>query len=273
MYREKVASLAHYSAIVKQVRQAHPILAQNSYLMPSQIQRLTQQGGLLYEIGAQGALFFQDEGAYVKLSYLLDPTQPFRFRLDGGEKPLILEFLQTERRQSPHQALMIQRFQAVGFQRQATTLRMQAHIDQLPPSSRAVVPVQPAPAAAQPAIERLWQISFDPLIHQLPTSQHLRAAISEGRVLAAMDGDGNLTGVLMAEFGKRYGWIWHEAVLPSCQGQGIGRALTLAYLRTARSLGITDHRLWVVAGQDAAQAFHRKFGFAPDGTTCEQYKR
>lgn len=73
--------------------------------------------------------------------------------------------------------------------------------------------------------------------------------------------DGRLIGVIMAGNDGRRGYIYHTAVHPSHQKQGIGSALVKAALDALKELGIGKVALVVFERNKEGNAFWEKQGF------------
>ena len=297
-----VESLAHYAALVKEARTRRPLM-ENALLLPGEAEALAAAGRLSYVRWEGGLAVREDRGVYARLHLWADPERALMLPGSGGRgesagpgtagtknagapgkgasfsnKPLLVVLMRTDARRPPLQEKLEERLLEAGFRREAVARRMAFAGVNLGGSGGAAAgnlgggkgaAVVSADKGWESAILELWRKTFDPVVNQLPDRAELRRALSEGRVLAAVK-DGALLGALMAEFGVRYGWIWHQAVDPGHRGAGVGRALSLAYFDLAARRGIARHRLFVVDGT-GAEDFHRRFGFERDGTVCEQY--
>lgn len=287
-----VESLAHYAALVREARARRPLM-ENALLLPGEAEALAAAGRLGYVRWEGGLAVREDRGAYARLHLWADPERALMLPGSGAgtknagapggdapplDKPLLVELMRTDARRPPLQEKLEERLLEAGFRREAVARRMAFAGVNLGGSGGAAAgnpaggkgaAVVSADKGWESAILELWRKTFDPVVNQLPDRAELRRALSEGRVLAAVK-DGALLGALMAEFGVRYGWIWHQAVDPGHRGAGVGRALSLAYFDLAARRGIARHRLFVVDGT-GAEDFHRRFGFERDGTVCEQY--
>lgn len=73
--------------------------------------------------------------------------------------------------------------------------------------------------------------------------------------------DGKLLGVIMAGNDGRRGYIYHTAVYPAYQNQGIGSSLVKAALDALKELGISKVVLVVFERNKDGNAFWEKQGF------------
>lgn len=74
--------------------------------------------------------------------------------------------------------------------------------------------------------------------------------------------DGRLVGAIMAGNDGRRGYIYHTAVLPDFQKQGIGTALVHAVIEEFKQIGITKVALVVFERNTPGNLFWEKQGFS-----------
>ena len=80
--------------------------------------------------------------------------------------------------------------------------------------------------------------------------------------------DGIIDGAILAGHDGRRGYVYHTAVSPEHQHQGIGTALVNATLHALADEGIIKVALVVFSRNDAGNAFWQRLGFsARDGLT------
>ena len=100
------------------------------------------------------------------------------------------------------------------------------------------------------------------------TEEEWRAAVvSRTRFVAEADGQA----VGMASVGEagssRAGSVTSFWVHPRARGQGVGDALLLATVETAREAGYDELLLWVVENNEHAQRLYERHGFKRTGAT------
>ena len=76
--------------------------------------------------------------------------------------------------------------------------------------------------------------------------------------------DESIRGAVIGAWDGRRAWIYHLAVLPALQGQGIGRMLMDELERRLAAVGATKLNLLVEQGNAGVADFYRKLGYAPD---------
>lgn len=76
----------------------------------------------------------------------------------------------------------------------------------------------------------------------------------------APEGDA-IIGVILTGYDGRRGYIYHTAVRPDRQGQGIGAALVRASMEALRAMGVTKAALIAFADNENGNAFWKKQGF------------
>ena len=74
--------------------------------------------------------------------------------------------------------------------------------------------------------------------------------------------DGQIAGVILSGHDGRRGYIYHTAVAPAWQGQGIGRQLAETALGALRDAGIAKVALVAFSRNEAGNAFWERMGFA-----------
>ena len=85
-----------------------------------------------------------------------------------------------------------------------------------------------------------------------------------GLFLVAIRGD-EIIGTAIGTFDGRRGHLYHLAVLPAFQGQGIGRRLIAEIGQRLAALGCPQLNLSVNLDNTAALAFYEKLGFETRG--------
>lgn len=74
--------------------------------------------------------------------------------------------------------------------------------------------------------------------------------------------DGIITGAIMAGNDGRRGYIYHTAVAPKLQKQGIGTKLVQAALKALKEIGITKAALVAFSRNEEGNVFWEKQGFS-----------
>ncbi len=101
---------------------------------------------------------------------------------------------------------------------------------------------------------------------------NLRAEIAEKRkrdrslFLVATDGD-EIIGAVMGAYDGRRGWVYHLAVQPSWQRDGIGRALMQELERRMLRLGVSKLNLQVRNHNLVATGFYERLGYQDERLT------
>jgi len=96
------------------------------------------------------------------------------------------------------------------------------------------------------------------------TLPELRKVIERnpGTFLVAEE-EGRVAGAVIGAWDGRRAWIYHLAVLPSAQRQGMGRMLMDELERRLRDLGATKLNLLVERENAGVADFYRTLGYAP----------
>lgn len=85
--------------------------------------------------------------------------------------------------------------------------------------------------------------------------------------LVAADGD-RVIGTVMAGYDGVRGWVHAVAVLPACQGRGIGSALLREAESRLAALGCPKINLQVLPSNSAVVEFYRQLGFGIEERIC-----
>jgi ribosomal protein S18 acetylase RimI-like enzyme len=88
-------------------------------------------------------------------------------------------------------------------------------------------------------------------------------ARNPGLFLVAEEG-GEVAGTVIGAWDGRRGWIYHLAVRPADQRQGIARMLMDEVERRLRDVGATKLNLLVESSNAGAADFYRKLGYVSD---------
>ncbi len=104
--------------------------------------------------------------------------------------------------------------------------------------------------------------SFSPLTGCLPSREEWEALCIAGQILSVSGG------VLHYQGKGKVTELRHLAVAEECRRQGIGRALTGAYLNRC---GAGLSRVWTGEDNEAAQRLYKSFGYEKDGWTSRVY--
>ena len=129
------------------------------------------------------------------------------------------------------------------------------------------LPQNPSPAEIAKALDR----EADRILDALPARAVAAALCVEGRQMSSEDfarwigrqasEGGEIVGTIMAGHDGRRGFLYHVAVSPDHQGQGIGRRLTEAAMEALSREGIFKTALVVFADNDGGNAFWESQGF------------
>jgi len=129
--------------------------------------------------------------------------------------------------------------------------------------------IRPVTSADTEAVLSLWRQVFpeydDPARpHRDPkASIALKVAFGDGLFWLA-ERDGRVIGTVMAGWDGHRGWLYSLGVHPEVRRAGVGRALLGVAEEALASRGCPKVNLQVLGGNQEAQAFWRRAGYAPD---------
>jgi ribosomal protein S18 acetylase RimI-like enzyme len=129
--------------------------------------------------------------------------------------------------------------------------------------------IRPVTLADTESVLALWGQVFPEYDDPARPQRAPRASIA--RKLAFGDGlfwlaeqAGRVVGTVMAGYDGHRGWVYSLGVHPDARRAGVGRALLGVAEEALASRGCPKVNLQVLAGNEAAQAFWRRAGYAPD---------
>ena len=266
----RLESVAAFSALVKQVKADHPKVSTNCYLMPNDIADFCLQNRMQYVLLDAGVYFLCDMGNFYRVYYYLDPEIGLG-AIQPADKPMAIEFVAANGRIRPQDETIEENWAKAGFVLNTKSLRLQRITGALPYAVPEGFSIRIAKAEDGDAVYALWFATFDPVRNLLPSREALSASIEKGEVLCAFAADGQLAGVLQAEFGRGIGITWHIAVDEACRGKGLYWPMLHAYYALAKEKGIEKHHMWVEENNTRVLDTVTRHGYAYDGIQSRQY--
>ncbi len=118
--------------------------------------------------------------------------------------------------------------------------------------------------ADEPAVIALWQRAGVTRAWNDPARDILRKLAFQSNGLLVADNGETIVGTVMVGYEGHRGWINYLAVCPEHQRQGVGTLLMQHAERMLRELDCPKINLQVRCGNEAAIAFYRAIGYAPD---------
>jgi len=119
------------------------------------------------------------------------------------------------------------------------------------------------------AVVKLWRTVFPE--YGDPERPQRDPVASVARKLAIGDGlfwlaerEGRVVGTAMAGWDGHRGWLYSVGVHPAARRGGVGARLVAEAEAALAALGCPKINLQVLAGNEAAQAFWRRMGYAQD---------
>ena len=112
------------------------------------------------------------------------------------------------------------------------------------------------------AAVRLWQRVEGVEIAEGDSREEIATYLAQNPALSrvALDGD-KLVAVALCGHDGRRGFIYHLAVEPGYQQQGVGRRIVAECVDALRQCGLTRALILVAAGNEAAHAFWQRCGW------------
>lgn len=277
---DTVEGLPQFSALTGAFTAGQGGVQTNCFLLPGEIRDLTDQGRLHYCLSDNDLFFCVDQGAFAQLLFYTHSTGPISPAQQGQLRalgcPIVLDLI-TRGNQTALEALVQTKWLPAGFQPHSRYLRLVckagdflASQNQCPAQSAAQA-IRHDAAPLIPEIYALWALSLDPYSIALPTVAELQTLIERRRVSCAVDDNGQLCAVAVANRHGNRVTLQHVSVHPHYRRQGIARRLLAAAMREDLTDGVTGWLLWVAADNEAAIQLYQRLGFAPDGMVSAQF--
>lgn len=264
---ERVFSLDHYGALVREIKSRHGRPLTNSYLLPGAINDLVQRNALFWEMDEAGLFFFAEENSYYQMYFYIVPELKRTFTV--LDKPTVINLVYRTPGQDDELRRMVDLWMDNGFIHHTTTRRMVRVNDQTDRSAESTnffqagdYHVSLAGRVQLDAILRLWKATFDVIGNALPSEKDLACAIEQERIVCAVDGKSNLVGALECMPQGRDCMIQHVAVEKEHRKRGLaGMMLRTCYNSAAKSERFI---LWVAEDNQSAINLYLEYGFTFD---------
>ena len=117
----------------------------------------------------------------------------------------------------------------------------------------------------EPALA-LWRATEGMGLSDVDVPERLAAYLQRNPGLSVVvEDDGRLVGAALCGHDGRRGFLYHVAVAKGYRGRGLGQALVQACLDGLAGTGISKCHLFVLAANEAGQAFWNHTGWARRG--------
>ena len=114
------------------------------------------------------------------------------------------------------------------------------------------------------AVLALWQHAGLILSHSDQPANLQRKAAYDPELFLVLEEDAQLIGVVMGAYDGRRGWIYHLAVAPTRQGEGLGQQLVHALEDRLQAKGCDKVNLLIEPSNRRVQSFYEKLGYQTD---------
>lgn len=267
-------SVDHLSQLTADEKKKHKPLITNCYLFPNQIEELTDKGRLTYEIHDDGLILLCDMGYYYNLYYYIKPDKGISF--PKREKPVVVEFHDSELRHNKQNDIMIPYWEEVGFKHNATVHRMvceytQESLDELLDAHETEYEVI---TAKEPHFDRIFELlfeAFDPIENLFESKEDLRKSMEDGDFLCIVDDNDQVMCALQTPIKNGEVNMHHVVVDKKHRGKNLSWHLRKSATKKAWDQGIKKRVGWVVEGNEPGIISAKKVGLEFDGRYTVQY--
>lgn len=263
-----IKNIDHLSDLLKNEKRKHKPLYSNCLLSPDKINELAADFRLEYEIHKDGIILLNDKDHYIRLYYFLYPQN--EIEIAKKDKPLIVEFNDSEKSPSRQNKIMMPYFQKAGFQKNATVRRIYGEYDEkkIEKLINAHVSVYDVITARPEHFERILELlyeAFDPIDNLFPSNSELKKALDDGEFKCIVDENNQVMGAMQSVIRGNEIDMRRIVVDKSYRGKNISWHLRKHETKRAWDNGIKKRVGWVLEGNDAALISARKIGMELDG--------
>jgi len=236
----------------------------NNFIMQDKYMEYISSGSLYYENTGKLLVFFADHKNHWRIYYHIR-------ELDTDielpkDKPLVFELVYRNEIEVLRNQLDF--WAQRGFEPYIHRLRMNGYTENMNYiQSNSTVRVKYADSNQAGEIQQLISDAFDRYLGCVPTVAELEEYIKKNEVLAAVDENGRLQGILHIGSRNSVNFIWHLLVLPEARGKGVAkRLLTHFFDSISNSKSINAKiQLWVKKDNMSARGLYESAGFKYDG--------
>ncbi len=244
----------------------------NFYMLNEEYSRLVSSQSLSYFLDEQNLYLYWHKDGFVRLFYFINDVE-HSYANDQIQQPQVLEIIYRGEKHYPTQAIHF--WNQSGFvshlSRDCYFLKNR-DISVLSESSR--IQIHPAHSEtelhyAQKLIEENLDLYTGDQL-SLEELQHF----AEANTLYLAYEEGNLCGMLQAEYKNGVFWLGHLVVDANFRGKGIAQILVEYYLNEGIQRKCHQFQLWVIQDNTPAVNLYKKFGFSYlNRSTCSMLKK
>lgn len=260
MTLKKVTDAIEALQLIEDLKRGYSL--SNCFLMGAELERLSHEGLLWYEVDASNAFFLEDKGNCFRIHYIInDKDRKFPVVVD---KPLMLEILFRGKDGEPKTEVAY--WESQGFSRNLVRNNYAAKYSELRLQSSDYnhnIHIAETIEDSQFA-QSLFNNVFDPYSGDFINSDEIVKLLHDRKILIATSNGKAAAALHFYNVGK-CAWIGHVAVLPKAQGRGLGSALVSEFIRENHVDDKSRYSLWVQSQNQAAVAMYGRFGFKYTG--------
>lgn len=273
----EVSSLDCYKSIVSEFKKSGEKPFSNCFLMPNEIQRLTEEKKLFALLNDEWLFLLCDRGDYFSVYY-------YAFAASGAESAKTL----FEKEKFSKELLLDVTFRgANGDKSTVKTLVSGGVFGEYKTYKRMLLSFRNAgegelkaevapgyrleKSADYETVLSLWKTGLDEKSTPLPTREDFEEFEKAGLFFALADEKGETACVLVLNRRGKNALIEHLVCSPAHRRRGLAKSLFILALQSAKETGVLDARLWVDEKNTPAISLYEKLGFLDDGTKSEQY--
>lgn len=267
-----VKSLNEYNQFVQGFRASEKHPASNCYLLPAEINSLTQHERLFWHAYPGGFLFLCEKSDFYKLCFFntVDFQPASIGPLHQLSKPLVINIVYSVI--NPPQWLSACQSFWIGNGFRVHTKYWQTAMPALLTGQDADLPIRldsqlysikNAVPEQLEEIKCIWRSNLGRISAVMPFDDELLASINEKQIYVALDRDGNIAATQQITLSGNTCLLSHGVCVPHHRRKGLLRSLIHTCMNHHKN--INRYVSWVDVANPAAMMMHQSIGLEPNG--------
>ncbi|MDR2487405.1 MAG: hypothetical protein LBD12_05510 [Clostridiales Family XIII bacterium] len=271
---EKVVSAAHVERLVKEAYEGRKGVRTNCFMFADKLNGYADDGRLFYETHGDGLLLLLDMDDFYILYYHIRPDAELDFV--QKDKPVIIEFHDSEHRHNKQNDAMIPYFEAAGFRHHNTIKRMtreydQAAIDELLAQEDGPYEVITARPEHYGTIMDMLYSAFDPVKNLFPPRADIQRSLEAGEFLCVLDEAGKVICEVQVVYEDSSFYMLYVVTDPAWRGKNLSWQIRKVATLRAWEMGIKKRTGWALSDNTPGIRAAEKTGLRFDGAFTLHY--
>jgi ribosomal protein S18 acetylase RimI-like enzyme len=271
---KKIDQLQTYTELMKTNHSIHGSIVYNVMLLPQEVQSLIDAQKLFFEVLPEGLAIYRLERDFYKLYLFL--AEDKIASIQKLDKPIVLEFIYSERRIDPKVQKLEALCQTMGFDKYVTNKRRTIQLNDALTATQAAelihqgYEIRRATLPQIGSLVHIWEESLDKYDSIIPKTSELRELIINGEIFCLYQ-NAMLLGIAKLKKHNHTSSIWMLAIKKSERGKGLAGVLMSGLLGIAHEAGLKSCYIWTDEENRAIESVSMKLNFQPDGIRSVEY--